>query len=415
MKAKLFFIFNLLVSSLIVFAQNQLVNNIQIIEKANNIQQINETGAKSVSIYDYTKSGDPVLVAHHDFTYNQNKQIEQINSILYDSCTMMNLGYLLPSGSYVTSYLYDENGIVSEIMCKNTDGDTMEKMQYIHFQDSSICIYQAMKNNILTNQIKMIFYGIKNFNHTPILDEVHTKTYVGLDLVLYHSDSTEQYTWLDTCWTLYQVSYFDYNNEGLPLQLLTTVYSSSGTGYFYDSLYYDTENFCNKIIKSLSMPQYQVYGRVQGFTIKKDNQNKISEKMMVLYNDIIRFDIYGEKESYVYDDDGVLLKINFYRGLTEYNWELTKSYVYNTTAIRESENNYLNVYPNPTNNNLTIESENALMKDIYLYNAMGQQVKHVSINANQSNIEVNNLPIGMYILKINTNQGVLTRKIQIMR
>lgn len=75
----------------------------------------------------------------------------------------------------------------------------------------------------------------------------------------------------------------------------------------------------------------------------------------------------------------------------------------------------LALYPNPVNDYLTIDNKNTPIKEAYLYNTMGQKVKQISINAPQTTMDVSNLQPGMYFLKIITEQGILTRKVQIIR
>ncbi|MBP7102760.1 MAG: T9SS type A sorting domain-containing protein, partial [Bacteroidales bacterium] len=73
------------------------------------------------------------------------------------------------------------------------------------------------------------------------------------------------------------------------------------------------------------------------------------------------------------------------------------------------------VYPNPASNQIVISGNDVQMLDIFIYTITGQKVKQVVVNATQTTVDVNDLPVGMYILKIQTEQGVLTRKVQVMR
>ena len=73
------------------------------------------------------------------------------------------------------------------------------------------------------------------------------------------------------------------------------------------------------------------------------------------------------------------------------------------------------VYPNPASNQIVISGNDVQMLDIFIYTITGQKVKQVVVNATQTTVDVNDLSIGMYILKIKTEQGVLTRKVQIIR
>jgi len=73
------------------------------------------------------------------------------------------------------------------------------------------------------------------------------------------------------------------------------------------------------------------------------------------------------------------------------------------------------LYPNPANEYLTIENENIPIEEACFYNLMGQKVKQIPINSSKAIINTQDLKQGMYIVKIQTEQGVLTRKVQIIR
>ncbi|NLE62333.1 MAG: T9SS type A sorting domain-containing protein [Bacteroidales bacterium] len=73
------------------------------------------------------------------------------------------------------------------------------------------------------------------------------------------------------------------------------------------------------------------------------------------------------------------------------------------------------VYPNPASNQIVISGNEVQMLDVFVYTITGQKVKQVVVNATQTTIDVNDLSVGMYILKINTKQDILTRKVQIIK
>jgi hypothetical protein len=86
----------------------------------------------------------------------------------------------------------------------------------------------------------------------------------------------------------------------------------------------------------------------------------------------------------------------------------------NTNSINSYTKNLIKIFPNPTSLQLNFYSKTPI-KEILINNLMGQQVKHIPVNSNETTLDVSTLPAGMYIAKINTEQGVLTRKVQIIR
>jgi polyhydroxybutyrate depolymerase len=67
-------------------------------------------------------------------------------------------------------------------------------------------------------------------------------------------------------------------------------------------------------------------------------------------------------------------------------------------------NSLLQLYPNPTNDLLTIKSDKSISK-ICFYSAYGQIVKILEINNNEAIVSINKLPYGMYFVRVNFHNG----------
>ena len=68
----------------------------------------------------------------------------------------------------------------------------------------------------------------------------------------------------------------------------------------------------------------------------------------------------------------------------------------------------INIFPNPTNNNLTIEtSEKATIE---ILNIEGQIIKTINTADKQTTIDVADLSSGIYIIKAKTDRGVAVKK-----
>ena len=66
----------------------------------------------------------------------------------------------------------------------------------------------------------------------------------------------------------------------------------------------------------------------------------------------------------------------------------------------ESEN--FNLYPNPAKNNLTVNSKNEPLKQIEVFNVLGQRVINLNFSSSLTeNIDITSLSSGMYLVKIN--------------
>ncbi len=70
------------------------------------------------------------------------------------------------------------------------------------------------------------------------------------------------------------------------------------------------------------------------------------------------------------------------------------------------------IYPNPTHDWLTIDASKLTIADIALYNLLGQLITKLKMeNSNSIQVNLSDLPVGEYWLKITTDKGVAYRKI----
>jgi len=83
---------------------------------------------------------------------------------------------------------------------------------------------------------------------------------------------------------------------------------------------------------------------------------------------------------------------------------------YTTLSTPEENLKNLTIYPNPTNGNALYFN---FTKDvtIRMYNVLGKLVKTNKISSENNNIDISNLPKGIYLLKINSENQFITRKI----
>ena len=77
--------------------------------------------------------------------------------------------------------------------------------------------------------------------------------------------------------------------------------------------------------------------------------------------------------------------------------------------VPELDETMATVYPNPTNGTITIEAEN--MEGISVYNMLGEKLFEVPARGNGIEYDFNPLDVGVYIVRIQTKSGVLTKRI----
>ncbi len=80
-----------------------------------------------------------------------------------------------------------------------------------------------------------------------------------------------------------------------------------------------------------------------------------------------------------------------------------------TASLNEANWNDINIYPSPVKNKLLIEVEIGQINGVKIYDFSGKEVISIS-NNNSKSIDVSSLNQGAYILKIQTNNGIVTSK-----
>lgn len=79
-------------------------------------------------------------------------------------------------------------------------------------------------------------------------------------------------------------------------------------------------------------------------------------------------------------------------------------------GVAESAMDAISLYPNPVRNNLTIENADNVTVNIYAVN--GQMVKSLVVNGT-ANVDMSDLSNGMYIVKMQSQGSISTKKIQV--
>ncbi|MFV0502233.1 MAG: T9SS type A sorting domain-containing protein [Bacteroidales bacterium] len=74
------------------------------------------------------------------------------------------------------------------------------------------------------------------------------------------------------------------------------------------------------------------------------------------------------------------------------------------------DDNSITIYPNPTNSEVNISSEN-IINSIEIYNSLGQRVYYSVVNSMEKVIDISSFENGVYILGVNTENGVIRKKI----
>ncbi len=107
-------------------------------------------------------------------------------------------------------------------------------------------------------------------------------------------------------------------------------------------------------------------------------------------------DTYCDSSTYVFKTDAEMISVNV---INQFN-----------VGIEEVENNFINIYPNPTTGLLNIET--AIEKGIYqLQDLTGKQLLSGSITATRFSLDISTLSKGIYLLSVFDGEQVAHKKI----
>ena len=82
------------------------------------------------------------------------------------------------------------------------------------------------------------------------------------------------------------------------------------------------------------------------------------------------------------------------------------------TMVCENDDAGLRVYPNPANHSLRIETES--MNRVEVYNMLGQQVYDTACEGNLLDVNVSGWCEGVYLMKVQTKEGVMSRRVSVV-
>lgn len=121
---------------------------------------------------------------------------------------------------------------------------------------------------------------------------------------------------------------------------------------------------------------------------------------------------------YALDKDSV-----YYGFVVGYNLSATDTTFFTVDARPVNINevaisNFVKFYPNPANDNLTIETDNQVLSDnvtATIYDTMGQTVEHFKINQSITSVALSKFKSGIYYIQLSSSFGSTTTKIVVAK
>ena len=99
-----------------------------------------------------------------------------------------------------------------------------------------------------------------------------------------------------------------------------------------------------------------------------------------------------------------------------YKWDQNQFYLhvpYSSDGINELESSSVSIFPNPTTNRFTVEGQG--LNHVTVFNTMGQKVYEMSCQGESVDINLNNVEAGVYVVRISTENGVVSKPITIIK
>lgn len=94
-----------------------------------------------------------------------------------------------------------------------------------------------------------------------------------------------------------------------------------------------------------------------------------------------------------------------------YNLKIATSFAETTLSLGKTEIEGFAIYPNSVSNDeFSIRSRNGVRKSVQIFDMLGKQVYSKEVRANE-NIRISNLNAGIYILKVEEDVRLATRKL----
>ena len=113
-----------------------------------------------------------------------------------------------------------------------------------------------------------------------------------------------------------------------------------------------------------------------------------------------------------YQGQTVYIAIRHYNVTDEYQLNIDQFEVF-YGPVSVAEDHTMVVYPNPTNGNVKIEVEG--MTHVTVVNMLGQVVYEKALEGNETTVDMSQFELGLYFVRVNTTNGVMTRRVIVTR
>jgi hypothetical protein len=395
-----------------------------------------------------TKSGNYNLLKSinspsYEIMFSYGSGVDQLYSSYLYSNSEVYTDYSDPSNNYRASYTYDSNQYLSRISIDSWVNNSWKLACYEQYAQDSTGRWTRTVASDSDHGFVVRAIGYYTYSQNRISEYIQTINIGGnvfdtlYKLEYYYNNNNV----IDSCiesdynngeWGYAYKNDFIYDEVGVRLNIIT--YSFNQGQWINDSKYewvYNHETHSYGVDNTLYMENdIRVMQRNYYLT---DNSNNWTSQAISRYN--ISYDTSSNANYPIYPTISVFFegwekwfdiintqypiaqderwRENNNTGMLSYVETSTYNYEEVVLGINniEKQNENISVYPNPTNDILNIEvQENSKPLQITLYNTLGKEVMRTNLSSSQINIA--NLPQGLYLLNISSNGKILnTEKI----
>ena len=84
---------------------------------------------------------------------------------------------------------------------------------------------------------------------------------------------------------------------------------------------------------------------------------------------------------------------------------------FRASTVKENNESFFKLYPNPTSQNINLQFETTAPKTITLIDVLGKEVLKINSSNKAVQLDVTNYPKGVYFVKVSSEEGNSVQKI----
>ena len=213
-----------------------------------------------------------------------------------------------------------------------------------------------------------------------------------------------------------QIGYKQYSSGELIMEFRDYQYNGRTATYWYD--YYSGGSLQWTLKNKTTYSEKNWIQTTLGITYAEDGtteQSRIetnydTEGRQISYKQYSNGELIMELRDYQYNGRTATYWYDYYSG-GNLQWSLKNNTTYkeqsNTSEVTNLLENSIFIYPNPTNEELSIENDSFTIENVEIYDINGKTI----LSTNKPIINISHLLTGTYFVKIKTDNGELIKKI----